>query len=208
MGRKPGIEAIATEFVNLSGGGPSVTLAIKRFVREHRHELGLSDWPQQPPAIATKPGVVEWLHPPKIWNDLASAERVVLWRSLELRKAWNKSERELAERRLEEIFSVRGHYKHTAFQIRLGYDRPVFEPRDLLDRIAFVILKASKCGFLRMCQGHEQGWQCPTPYLVADEKRRVYCYMSCGDEAKSRAKHAWWKRNLSAGALRRKAHKA
>jgi len=87
-------------------------------------------------------------------------------------------------------------FSRPAFVLRIGEEGIKFERRDVLDDIAYAVFSAAAHGFLRRCKGDSQGWSCPTPFLVADEKRRVYCYMRCGDEAKSRAKTRWWRENL------------
>jgi hypothetical protein len=172
------IEALATEFVNLSAGLdpnlPQVTSWVRDFVRSH--------------------------------TSLRLTPKKAAIRAFQLRKAWIPASREFAERLLEEIFAAPrasvtsspdryAPIERAAFKIRLGHSRPVFAPRDLLDRIAFAILRASERGLLRTCRGHKRKWNCPTPYLVADENRRVYCYEQCGDIAKSQAKLAWWRKN-------------
>ena len=98
-----------------------------------------------------------------------------------------------------------GKVGRPAFKARIGRAQPVFERRDVLDDIAYTILKASAHGRLRQCKGSKQGWRCPTPYLVADEKRRAYCYMGCGDEAKRLAKARWWAGNKAQVNRRRRA---
>jgi hypothetical protein len=206
MSKEASIEEIATRFVNLNAANDDllVTPAVTDFIREYQRDLHL--------------------------DVTSNNEKAVAVRSQQLRKAWSKSDPEFVEKQLEDIFSdyrsdlwdearrglVPGESlrtastdrytsnKRPAFKVRLGHSKPVFEPRDLLDRIAFAILKASERGLLRKCRGHQRGWQCPMPFLVADEKRRVYCYSRCGDEAKSRAKYKWWKQNLSASARKSK----
>jgi hypothetical protein len=205
MSKEASIEEIATRFVNLNAANDLlVTPAVTDFIREYQRDLHL--------------------------DVTSNNEKVVAMRSKQLREAWSTSNHEFAEQKLEEIFSdyradrwdeekrclVSGQPPRTAltdrqtpaerpaFKVRLGHSKPMFEPRDLLDQIAFAILKASERGLLRKCRGHQRGWQCPMPFLVADEKRRVYCYSRCGDEAKSRAKYKWWKRNLSARARKSK----
>jgi len=85
-------------------------------------------------------------------------------------------------------------FQRPAFKIRLGRKlprsgnpEPVFEPRDVLDEIAYAIMRAGSLGLLKTCEGKLNGWKCPTPYIVADEGRRRFCYESCGDQAKAEA---------------------
>ena len=84
--------------------------------------------------------------------------------------------------------------ERSAFKIRMGSDRPVFEARDVLDEIGYAILHASSLGLLRKCKGAAAGWQCKTPFLVADERRRHYCYETCGNLAKAKNRTAKRKR--------------
>lgn len=203
---KRSIEAFATEFVN------EVTTA--------RFDL-MSDPGEA--KVTQSVGPHQWLHAPKRAQEPTpesklraeirqklEGKRFKKW-ALRLRKAWDKPEE--AKGVLEAVFSPKRLSRRNVsrgesgarspFQIRSG--RGVrFEPRDDLDRIAYAILQASERGLLRICRGHKQGWDCPTPYLVADEGRRVYCYMRCGDEAKLRAKRKWWGRK---GRLWRKVRK-
>jgi hypothetical protein len=134
-------------------------------------------------------------------QNKVNAKKIISYWVLALRGAWDRRNSKQTKQVFENLLSARrlsvwgAPFGRAAFQFHLGYSHPVFEPRDLLDWVAYTILQASKRGLLRMCQGHKEGWNCPTPYLVADEKRRVYCYMHCGNEAKSKAKLAWWRKN-------------
>ena len=56
----------------------------------------------------------------------------------------------------------------------------VYRRRDVLDDIAYAILVAARRGLLKECEGHKRGWRCPQRWLVADEKRRRFCYLECG----------------------------
>jgi len=130
-----------------------------------------------------------------------------------LREAWDKQKWETAEQNLEHVFAAEidpklgevqigpvvmlseFKFRRPAFQVRLGkklprskQPAPTFEPRDVLDEIAYAILRASSLGWLKMCAGHLKGWHCPTPYLVAHEGRTRFCYEHCGDVAKADAK--------------------
>jgi hypothetical protein len=94
----------------------------------------------------------------------------------------------IAEMRRMELF------RRPAFKVRLGRKlprsgnpEPAFEPRDVLDEIAYAIMRAGSLGLLKTCEGQLNGWKCPTPYVIADEGRRRFCYESCGDEAKAKA---------------------
>jgi hypothetical protein len=133
-----------------------------------------------------------------------------------LRDAWDKGKWETAEQNLERIFAAQDDtelrslkpgevrilplikhaelFQRPAFKVRLGRKLPrsgnpdpVFEPRDVLDEIAYAIMRAGSLGFLKTCEGQLNGWKCPTPYIVADEGRRRFCYESCGDQAKAEA---------------------
>jgi hypothetical protein len=223
MGKKQGIEEIATQFVNLKN-----ELAVKNFRQEYRKWFPGGDQPALvPPLDAQKFRAEddEWVavndepartvqRPPELEKSTAernaSFESQLLrnlaeW-SKQLRGAWSadvadRDARDAAENTLAQIlYSDRGMKELR--QVKLGSTQ--LEPRDLFDKIALVILKASERGLLRTCKGHKHDWPCPTPYLVADEGRRVYCYSRCGDEAKSRAKLNWWRRNLSASARKLK----
>lgn len=198
MSKKPSIEETATRFVSLKN-----ELAVKSFLDDYKQWFALSDVPSKP---APEAGVriLGSLHQLKksgqserFANERAAIHKRNLLRQITqwsewLRGAWGK-DTDAAEDALAQILAS-GRVQ-TPRQVRLGSAQ--IEPRDLLDRIAFAILRASECGLLRACRGREKGWKCPTPYLVADEKRRVYCYMSCGDEAKSQAKLLWWRKNRS-----------
>lgn len=85
-------------------------------------------------------------------------------------------------------------FERSAFKVRMGSDRPVFEARDILDEIGYAILRASSLGLLRKCKGAVAGWPCKTPFLVADERRRRYCYETCGNLAKAKNRMAKRKR--------------
>lgn len=206
MSKKASIEETATRFANLKN-----ELAAEKFLDDYKKWFALSDVPNEP---VPEPGVriLGSLHPLKKWRQPAEAwqaqsnwlatkrvsirkrnllRQITQW-SEQLRGAWGENE-DAAEDSLAQILDSRR--VQTPRQVKLGSAQ--IEPRDLLDRIAIAILKASERGLLRLCQGHKQGWACPTPYLLADEKRRVYCYMRCGDEAKSLAKRAWWRKNRS-----------
>jgi hypothetical protein len=85
-------------------------------------------------------------------------------------------------------------FRRPAFKIHLGKrlpknkpPLPTFEPRDVLDEIAYAILRASSLGLLKTCEGKRRGWGCIQPYLVADEGRRRFCYALCGELAKQEA---------------------
>jgi hypothetical protein len=135
--------------------------------------------------------------------------------ALNLRQAWDKAKWFAVDETLEEIFQGRKEQNlrelpagiiepewliddRPAFEIRLGSAKPVPKRRDLIDEIAFAILRASSLKLLKMCKGRTHNWPCLTPYLVADEKRRRYCYMGCGDQAKSQAKAEWHQRKKAA----------
>jgi hypothetical protein len=122
-----------------------------------------------------------------------------------LREAWDEKKWDTAAENLEQIFAdqkgailsamkpgiypgLPSPFERPAFRIRIGHADPVFEPRDALDKIAHTILQASHHGLLKMCEGHRRGWDCPTPFLVADEERRKFCFNGCGDKAKAEAK--------------------
>jgi hypothetical protein len=86
-------------------------------------------------------------------------------------------------------------FERPAFKCLLGQKlsrnkqpMPTFEPRDVLDEIAYAILRAGSLGLLKTCEGERKEWGCKTPYLVADEGRRRFCYEFCGDYAKAEAK--------------------
>ena len=217
MNKRRDIEEIATRFVNLKN-----ELAAQNFLKDYRKWFALGDAPNK---LASEPAlrIVDlrtgsdrplkiWKQPSKEWQpqserfaneraaifDRTLLRRITQW-SQQLRGAWGGNMNE-AEDALAQILDIRR--VQTPRQVKLGSAQ--IEPRDFLDRIAIAILKASERDLLRTCEGHKQGWQCPTPYLVADEKRRVYCYMNCGDEAKSQAKLKWWRSNLSANARKRK----
>jgi len=67
-----------------------------------------------------------------------------------------------------------------------------FKRRDVLDEIAYAILVASRRGLLRMCKGSEhKDWNCQTPFLVADEGRRRYCYGACGENNQVELAREW-----------------
>lgn len=72
-----------------------------------------------------------------------------------------------------------------------------FKRRDVLDEIAYAILVASKRGLLRMCKGHidHPEWNCQTPFLVADEGRRKYCYGACGENNGIELSKQWHRMN-------------
>ena len=209
------IEAIATRFVNLSEA------TVKDFARDYKKELrpyyvDKLEWPPHIPKSKRPAGLS--------FNEYQLYRLAVC-----LREAWDKANWSTAEMNLEQIFGsflvenvrrqMRGlkrgemrsqpypddqtPFERAAFQIRLGESRPVFKSRGLLDDIAHAILKASARGLLRTCRGHQRGWDCPTPLLVADEKRRVYCYMRCGDHSKSLSRLRWWRENRSASAKAR-----
>ncbi len=182
-----GIEAIATRFVNLN------RKTAKDFLRDHGADI--------------------------------RCHRNLLWIAGELRQAWPSGDQERAEMILHELLiSTRvvnfggqpmqayggsdKPFDYPAFRFKLNKGRPVFQRRDILDEIAEVILRASGRGLLKMCWGHRRRWRCLTPFLVADEKRRVYCYMRCGDESKRRAKLKWWRENESKTAKGRRKAKA
>jgi hypothetical protein len=120
---------------------------------------------------------------------------------LRLRRAWRARHREIAERGLEEIFSgLRSPAMRPAWRIELGRSAPVYERRDLMDDIGRAILEASKHRLLKFCWGHKRGWPCPQPYLVADERRRKFCYPNaarpnCGEESTLRSNRRSWHKN-------------
>lgn len=68
-----------------------------------------------------------------------------------------------------------------------------FKRRDVLDEIAYAILVALRRGYLKMCKGHTKHpeWNCQTPFLVADEGRRDYCYGACGEKTQSERAKEW-----------------
>jgi len=123
-----------------------------------------------------------------------------------LRDAWDKDKWDGVEETFEQLFAdqkaeiIRGmkpgevragltsRFERAAFTIRLGKGQPVFEPRDVLDEIAYAILRAASLGLLKTCEGKLKGWPCRTPFVVADEGRRRFCYETCGDQAKAEAK--------------------
>lgn len=132
-----------------------------------------------------------------------------------LQQAWDPRTHEAAAHNLEQIFadlypeSMTRYIRHlekggglaqmsnrakgferSAFKVRIGSDRPVFEARDLLDEIGYAILRASSLGLLRKCKGAVAGWPCRTPYLVADERHRRYCYETCANLAKAKNREA------------------
>lgn len=230
MNKRRNIEEIATRLVNLKN-----EVAAQNFLKDYGKWFGISEVPREPNAssgyriLGSDRPLKTWKQQPskeevvrasptlrahlrdwqaqsaRLTGERSAGSRRKLLRQImqwsqQLRGAWGQ-DRDSAEDALAQMLAP--SRVQTPRQVKLGSAQ--IEPRDLPDMIAIAILKASERGLLRTCEGHKQGWQCPTPYLVADEKRRVYCYMSCGDEAKSRAKHAWWKRNLSAGALKHKA---
>jgi hypothetical protein len=132
------------------------------------------------------------------------------WAEL-LRGMWTRSETADALRAIEQIFAAERpamwdenlkqwigtfNLERPAVQIaRGGYP---FVARDLLDALAWMILEASKRGFLRRCENKS----CSAPFVAAHPKQR-YCYGGCSKEAKKQSKLKWWKRNLSAGARKR-----
>ena len=161
---------LATAFVNLRHD-----IGMKKFMDDHRGNL--RSWPK------------------KYLLELARV----------LRELWDTAKRETAEYNLEQIFAAPPEaemapgeirritafekaFQHPAFRIRLGKDSPRFEPRDVLDEIAYAIVHAAENNLLKTCEGSLRGWPCPTPKLVADEGRRRFCYGSCGDQAKAEAK--------------------
>jgi len=134
-----------------------------------------------------------------------------------LRDAWDKGKWDPAEQNLERIFAAHPgiselrdlklgesrigpiskprRFERPAFKVRLGHKiprnnqpTPIFEPRDVLDEIAYAVLRAGSLGLLKICEGKSKGWSCTTPYVVADEGRRRFCYETCGDQAKAEAK--------------------
>jgi hypothetical protein len=207
--KKPDIEVIATQFVNLKN-----ELAVKNFRDQYSAWLAVSDKPSEsgPRILTSYKPLKTWSsqdrrRPPQLEKIIAEGNAIIEQQFLQRIREWSKQlrgawgdDRDTAENALAQMLDS-DRLKELR-QVKLGGAQ--IEPRDLFDEIALAILKASGRGLLRMCQGHKQGWLCSTPYLVADEKRRVYCYSHCGDEAKSRAKHEWWKRNLSANARKRK----
>lgn len=68
-----------------------------------------------------------------------------------------------------------------------------FKRRDVLDEIAYAILVASRRGYLKVCKGHAKHpeWNCQTPFLVADEGRRGYCYGACGEKIQIERAKEW-----------------
>jgi hypothetical protein len=181
MGNQQSIEAIATRFVNLN------SRTEKNFLADYEADIR-----------------------PSCRNRL-------LWIAGELGQAWPSGDHERAEMILHELlFSTRivnfggqlmqayggsgKPFDYPAFRLKLDKERPTFQRRDILDGIAEAVFRASGRGLLRICRGRKRGWDCPTRLLVADERRRVYCYMRCGDEAKSRAKLKWWRENESKAA--------
>jgi hypothetical protein len=99
--------------------------------------------------------------------------------ALRLRELWTRKLDEPAmqsvNRALDGIFAPRRlNGVGPAFALHVG--TPVFEPRDLLDVITSVIVKARGRGLLRRCAGSKRkGWDCVLPYLVAKENRQLYC---------------------------------
>lgn len=168
---------IATAFVNLDDKHPQ---RLEAFMRKYQRDL-------RPPGIwgATKEDILQIAH--------------------SLREAWDKGKWDTAAENLEHILAGYPReankampssgqwpneytpYLRSAFQIQLGHEQPTFEPRDVLDQSAYAILRASALSLLKKCEG-KKNWNCITPYLVADEGRRRYCYGTCGDEAKAEAK--------------------
>lgn len=68
-----------------------------------------------------------------------------------------------------------------------------FRRRDVLDDIAYALLVALRRGYLKVCKGHARHpeWNCQTPFLVADEGRRDYCYGACGEKNQIERARAW-----------------
>lgn len=180
---------LATALVNFHSA------KLDRFVDDHWHSLQL-----------------------RFGGDKSAARTFLENLGMVLREAWDQAKWETAEQNLERIFAAQpgetgdwntgispllslGQMKRAelflrpAFKIRLGRKLsrtkepgPSFEPRDVLDEVAHAILRAGSLGLLRMCEGKKKGWRCPTPYVVADEGRRRFCYEACGDQAKAEAK--------------------
>ncbi len=185
MGNQQSIEAIATRFVNLRGEA-----RFSDFLREYSHDI-------RPVFRNVRRLVLISRSLRDAWgNDAAFSTDII-------EGIFFETTVRVINGRPYHVASDSDPFSHPAFKVRLGESELVFKRRDVLDDIAHAILKASARGLLRKCRGHQRGWDCPTPLLVADEKRRVYCYMRCGDHSKSLSRLRWWRKNRSGSAKAR-----
>jgi hypothetical protein len=196
---KDSIEAIATEFVNDIRAAQSDLMSHPSLGFA---AVGRQRWLRAPRRNKTFAEIAQELHSPQNQKRLETRSRNLAeirqaligkkW-ATRLRKAWDKPEdaKRICKKILAPERLLGGQLYRGSGEIVVG------QIRDELDLIADVILRASQSGRLRICEGHENGWDCPTPYLVADEGRRTHCYMQCGAEAKRRSKLRSWHTNKS-----------
>ena len=194
-------EALATRFVNLTPAN------VADFHREHQKDIRAGCQAHDRLTWIIQNLREAWTY--KDADGMLSAEKIIRELLFDARAARLFGRvLHVEETPYPNVSGKTDPFTRPAFVLRLGDETINFERRDILDDIAHTIFKAAARGLLRTCRGHSQGWGCPTPFLVADEKRRVYCYMRCGDEAKSRAKAKWWRDNRSRRQRKRSARKS